>query len=816
MDTNLSNQNDNSEEITSNKKDDEEEKIILNERDNDDKEIMPDKKDGNDIEILQDKKGSNGEEAILNEKSGNDGRTVPDRKGGKNFFNTSIATVLIILTFAIVSVVSYLPIRNICFPVKDNVKNYIESSGIDSMAYDIARLTRSLQRYVNQKNDWSDDRYIDIKSVKYKIYPLKGSEDTGQVPGDSIGEDNGKVDTEKDSEGIKIEKTAKDEISGKTLTESEADKNNDEGETEEDTAIQRRSLTNMPYISDTGLRTEIDNSLLYIKMTFDENGYPTADVVLGEELKKEGTRFGEDLIIDYLRAEQAERAEQYANLEVIYIVPQDFESHNDVFISGMKESHVFPGYSVLILAIGAIGILILIITAFAIPYTSQNKTAICRGFNKMPLELKLVAWALLIGLCGINVAIFDGHRYGYINPVVEIVYDVNPYFYITGIPITFVLYLLIYLGVVYTKYIYYTGFREGLVNNSLLGKALLLLVGSTRKILKRVMAINLREDNQRRLIGIAVMNFLAIVILGSGGFFGFVLAVIYSVIVFKYILELIEGAAELNQASAQVAGGNFDIRVDENVSILTPMAKNLNNIKQGFSLAVDKEIKSERMKSELISNVSHDLKTPLTSIITYVDLLKNEGVEPDTQKEYIDIIDKKSQRLKILIEDLFEASKATSGNIDLNLENIDVVALLRQTLGELEEKINESNLQFRINAPEDKVMCNLDGRRTYRVFANIISNILKYSMENSRVYIDIVENEHKVNFTFKNISAHEMHFDPSDITERFTRGDESRSTDGAGLGLSIARSLVELQGGNLDITIDGDLFKLVVTFPKAG
>ena len=217
------------------------------------------------------------------------------------------------------------------------------------------------------------------------------------------------------------------------------------------------------------------------------------------------------------------------------------------------------------------------------------------------------------------------------------------------------------------------------------------------------------------------------------------------------------------------------------MGILAPMAKNLNNIKQGFSVAVDKEIKSERMKTELISNVSHDLKTPLTSIITYVDLLKNEDVESDTQKEYIDVIDRKSRRLKILIEDLFEASKATSGNVDLNPENIDVIALFRQTLGELEEKINESNLQFRINAPENKVMCNLDGKRTYRVFENIISNILKYSMENSRVYIDVVENEKSIRFIFKNISSYEMNFDPSEIAERFTRGDRSRSTEGSGL-----------------------------------
>ena len=181
----------------------------------------------------------------------------------------------------------------------------------------------------------------------------------------------------------------------------------------------------------------------------------------------------------------------------------------------------------------------------------------------------------------------------------------------------------------------------------------------------------------------------------------------------------------------------------------------MNNIK-GFRLAVEKEVRSQNMKTELISNVSHDLKTPLTSIITYIDLLKKDDIDEETKKEYIDILDRKSKRLKVLIEDLFEASKASSGNIELHLEELDVVALLRQTLGELEEKISESTLQIRINLPDNKVMCQLDGRRTYRVFDNIIGNILKYSMPNSRVYIDAEENDKEISFIFKNISAYEM------------------------------------------------------------
>ena len=245
----------------------------------------------------------------------------------------------------------------------------------------------------------------------------------------------------------------------------------------------------------------------------------------------------------------------------------------------------------------------------------------------------------------------------------------------------------------------------------------------------------------------------------------------------------------------------------------TTLADNINNIRDGLDKAIDSQLRSERMKSELITNVSHDLKTPLTSIINYVELIKKEeNISPDYLKDYVNVLDSKSKRLKVLIEDLFEASKASSGNIELNMEKIDFTQLLRQAIGELEEKLSETNLNLKINVPEEKVYIKADGRRMYRVLENLLSNISKYSMPHTRVYIDITKADNKVRLTMKNISSYELNFDPDEIMERFKRADESRNTEGSGLGLAIARDLVNLQGGSFNIDIDGDLFKSTVEF----
>lgn len=256
------------------------------------------------------------------------------------------------------------------------------------------------------------------------------------------------------------------------------------------------------------------------------------------------------------------------------------------------------------------------------------------------------------------------------------------------------------------------------------------------------------------------------------------------------------------------------MEINEDLGLFNPFKEQIEKIQNGFKKAVDEEVKSQRMKTELISNVSHDLKTPLTSIITYTDLLKNENITEEERKSYIDTIDKKSQRLKFLIEDLFEVSKATSGDTKLNLVNIDIVELMRQTQIELDDKIRNSNLNLRNNFPENKVVLELDSQKTFRIFENLLINVIKYAMEGSRVYIDIIDGEEAAKITIKNISAEEISFNAFDIVERFERGDKSRNTEGSGLGLAIAKSFVEVQGGTFNIEIDGDLFKVIITFEK--
>ncbi len=225
---------------------------------------------------------------------------------------------------------------------------------------------------------------------------------------------------------------------------------------------------------------------------------------------------------------------------------------------------------------------------------------------------------------------------------------------------------------------------------------------------------------------------------------------------------------------------------------------------------LNEEVKSQKMKTELISNVSHDLKTPLTSIITYVDLLKNDNLSPNKRNEYIETLDRNSLRLKNLIHDLFEVSKANSGNIKLNFVNVDLVALIQQTKFELADKFNEKNLTFKTNFPEEKIILSLDSSKTYRIFENLLINISKYALENTRVYIDIDE----VKIIFKNISADEIKISEDELVERFIQGDTSRNTSGSGLGLAIAKSFTELQNGIFKVNVDGDLFKAIVIFKK--
>jgi len=270
----------------------------------------------------------------------------------------------------------------------------------------------------------------------------------------------------------------------------------------------------------------------------------------------------------------------------------------------------------------------------------------------------------------------------------------------------------------------------------------------------------------------------------------------------------------IKEGVEQIKNGDLHHRIEvDGKGEFHQLAENINRITDGLKKAVDSEIKSERLKTELITNVSHDIRTPLTSIITYVDLLKLEN-DPKMIAEYVDVLDQKSKRLKLLTDDLFEAAKASSGSIPVQLERIDIVSLLTQGIGEMDEKIEASSLDFKLAHPTEKVYVKADGKLLWRSIENLFSNIFKYALPTSRVYIGVEDLGNEILVTFKNISAYELNISVDELMERFKRGDESRSSQGSGLGLSIAESLIHIQNGKFLVQVDGDLFKVMIYLPK--
>lgn len=346
-------------------------------------------------------------------------------------------------------------------------------------------------------------------------------------------------------------------------------------------------------------------------------------------------------------------------------------------------------------------------------------------------------------------------------------------------------------------------------------KRLILHIGSW--LLGVIRSVNFSDDLDKKLLKLVGIQFIIAGLLSLTWFFGTFGLLVYSVFLFfflkKYALELKEKYQVLLSAADEMAEGNLNVTIKEDLGIFSSLGTAISRIQKGFKKAVEEETKSQQMKTELISNVSHDLKTPLTAIITYVDLLKNDNLTEEERRSYIDTLDKKSLRLKQLIEDLFEVSKANSNNITLHPVEIDLSSLVKQVALELEDAINASSIDFRYQLPKDKVCLMLDSEKTYRIIENLIINITKYALPHSRAYIELYQGESDVTLTMKNISAAELNFSTDEITDRFVRGDKSRSTEGSGLGLAIVKSFTELQGGRLTITTDGDLFKASVRFP---
>ena len=354
--------------------------------------------------------------------------------------------------------------------------------------------------------------------------------------------------------------------------------------------------------------------------------------------------------------------------------------------------------------------------------------------------------------------------------------------------------------------------------NSLIRKVLKWIGKCSGKLadFARAFSRNTAEKIKVLLVGGAFL-FLQFLIIGCifGGAEVFLLALMaVDVAAMIFVIRKADGLDLIMDGLKKISDGElqYKIKTDTLTGKQKVMAEYINNIGGGLDAAVENSLKKERMQTELITNVSHDLKTPLTSIINYVDLMKRENPTDPKIQEYLRILDEKSQRLKVLTEDVVEASKASTGNIKLEMNDIDFVEMVQQVIGEFEEKFQEKNLTMMVHFTDEPSIIYADGQRMWRVLENVFGNVVKYAMEGTRVYAEISNRNKKVTFSLKNISAQPLNISADELTERFIRGDVARNTEGSGLGLSIAKSLTELQGGEFKLYLDGDLFKVMITF----
>ena len=360
------------------------------------------------------------------------------------------------------------------------------------------------------------------------------------------------------------------------------------------------------------------------------------------------------------------------------------------------------------------------------------------------------------------------------------------------------------------------GLKRYIRQRSLIYRFFPFIKGKAAGAYEAVAHMDLTKDANWTIIKLLIVNAIILLLISSLWVGGFPVVVVYSILLYiilrRYVSQLQKRYRILLKAVDEIAEGNLNVSIPEDLGIFEPFREQVFKIQDGLKKAVDTEVKSQRMKVELVTNMSHDLKTPLTAIITYINLLKEKDITQEQQREYLATLERKSLRLKSLIEDLFEFSKASSQNITLNIMDLDIMNLVKQVNFEMADKLGEAGLDVRMNLTEEKVILPLDSQKTYRIYENLFGNIAKYALPGTRVYVNGFRIGDTVAITLKNISAQEITVDSSELTERFVRGDASRNTEGSGLGLAIAKSFMELQGGELVLEVDGDLFKATTTW----
>lgn len=506
-----------------------------------------------------------------------------------------------------------------------------------------------------------------------------------------------------------------------------------------------------------------------------------------EKLKLEEIRYKSI----YKSIDDAKNFSVYTSLENDLTYYDQYRTNKTVF--DMAQILYKPALYLLPLSIVAV-LVLLIMNCFLIGLRNEKEEVILNAFDKTPLLVALIVLFILsmIG-CGFLIALTSE----------------NLTLILSGIAIGAV--------IVYISFVF---FLETIIKR--IKSKTLFRNTITYRILRWIKSLITSMTRNANMTVKLILIFIAFGILNIIGFgssinnepIGFFILIAIWVYAFAKMHQWLVRYIEIKNAINEIYIGNTEVHLDEKryKGSLNSMAIQVNDIAGGLSNAIQEKLKSERLKTELITNVSHDIKTPLTSIINYVDLLKKEKMPNEQAEEYLNILDNKSQRLKRLTEDLVEASKASSGNIKLNIEKLNVNELLKQVSGEFEDKFKLRNLEEVMSLPEKNVYINADSRYMYRILENMYSNISKYAMDNTRVYIDVIPNNNRITIQMKNISKEKLNISTEELMQRFVRGDSARNTEGSGLGLSIATSLTTLQGGTFNIYLDGDLYKVIIEF----
>ncbi len=501
------------------------------------------------------------------------------------------------------------------------------------------------------------------------------------------------------------------------------------------------------------------------------------------------------------------------NVVVMAGLNKDLNNVHDIYYTSSQKYNLYTSHYwfkiVIIIISGFLTFLFAIILTFktGIIYDKETnkKSYILYSFDKLSIEIRIFILLVLAVPYIILIDNYDSVLSAIIDLYVEDLYICilvcSVVILITGIIISSFYYS--FVRRLRTKNIYETSITKKIITKC---KEYISNISNN----KGIFAISLLKILSLTLVNI-VMTYLAI---KFNIYYLFIFVLIFDVFAGRYIYIKSAERKKILTALTDISGGNINTKINlENMyGNNRHMAEAVNNIGEAVKIAVDTSMKDEKLKADLITNVSHDLKTPLTSIINYVDLLKKEDISDERVINYINILDEKSQRLKQLTDDLVEASKISSGNIVLTFEKINLKELIIQATGEFLDRFEEKNLKISGTGPDEAVFVNVDSRSIYRVIENLFTNIYKYSMLGTRVFIDITKDANRAYVEIKNISDQPLNIDPSELTERFIRGDESRNTEGSGLGLSIAKNLTEAMNGSFDIKIDGDLFKIILAF----